>query len=70
MYIFIYNMEEKYSEPAYICQEFIKLTYPYWAYVQYIVNIQVTAIHIVHYHSGGSMKLNACILHLVYMVYL
>jgi hypothetical protein len=25
---------------------------------------------IVRYHSGGSMKLNACILHLVYMVYL
>ncbi len=24
----------------------------------------------VRYHSGGSMKLNACILHLAYMVYL
>ncbi len=24
----------------------------------------------VRYHSGGSMKLNACILHLVHMVYL
>ncbi len=23
----------------------------------------------VHYHSGGSMKLNACILHLAHMVY-
>jgi hypothetical protein len=25
---------------------------------------------VVRYHSGGSMKLNACILHLAYMVYL
>ncbi len=25
---------------------------------------------LVRYHSGGSMKLNACILHLAYMVYL
>ncbi len=32
----------------------------------FIVEFVIT----VCYHSGGSMKLNACILHLVYMVYL
>jgi hypothetical protein len=32
--------------------------------------IQVFTTLNVRYHSGGSMKLNACILHLAHMVYL
>jgi hypothetical protein len=35
-----------------------------------VLNYATTQQGTVRYHSGGSMKLNACILHLVYMVYL
>jgi hypothetical protein len=36
----------------------------------FVTNLGLDMVGIVRYHSGGSMKLNACILHLAYMVYL
>jgi hypothetical protein len=64
-----YSSVRKKKSYRYLCMGIKLLSYANMHSVLLIYDINHNVV-IIRYHSGGSMKLNACILILIHMVYL